>query len=224
MRKNIIITGGAGYIGQVLSWYLYKRNYLPIIIDRSSQKKIKRKNPKYGKVFNINIRDIDKILRKYKCDTIIHCASNNIVWESKNNPIKYYKSNVSDTIDMLCKAVKYKVKKIIYASSSSVYGSIDVSKKVAEISIDASKKAAEVSIDAGMKAKDQSVKYGKKFIRKKALDSIKEKLEFAQKKETDFTKEEMRNMIAREEKKIIKSLGTTGAVTTILALFGITNF
>jgi len=39
-----------------------------------------------------------------------------------------------------------------------------------------------------------------------------------------FTKEEMRNMIAREEKKIIKSLGTTGAVTTILALFGITNF
>ena len=34
----------------------------------------------------------------------------------------------------------------------------------------------------------------------------------------------LRNMIAREEKKIIKSLGTTGAVTTILALFGITNF
>ena len=71
--------------------------------------------------------------------------------------------------------------------------------------------------------KKKSKKYGKKFIRKKALESIKEKLEFAQKKETDFTKEEMRNMIAREEKKIIKSLGTSGAVTTILALFGITN-
>ena len=102
--------------------------------------------------------------------------------------------------------------------------SVDVSKKVAEVSIDASKKVAEISIDAGMKAKDQSIKYGKKYIRKKALESIKEKLEFAQKKETDFTKEDMRNMIAREEKKIIKSLGTTGAVTTILALFGITNF
>jgi len=100
----------------------------------------------------------------------------------------------------------------------------DKIKKGAQASIDASKKAAEVSIDAGIKAKDQSIKYGKKYIRKKALDSIKEKLEFAQKKETDFTKEDMRNMIAREEKKIIKSLGTTGAVTTILALFGITNF
>ena len=102
--------------------------------------------------------------------------------------------------------------------------SIDASKKAAEVSIDASKKAAEVTMDASIKAKDQSIKYGKKYIRKKALESIKEKLEFAQKKETDFTKEEMRNMIAREEKKIIKSLKTTGAVTTILALFGITNF
>ena len=99
----------------------------------------------------------------------------------------------------------------------------DKIKKGAQVSIDASKKAAEVSIDAGIKAKDQSIKYGKKYIRKKAIESIREKLEFAQKKETDFTKEQMRNMIAREEKKVIKSLGTTGAVTTILALFGITN-
>ena len=100
----------------------------------------------------------------------------------------------------------------------------DKIKKGAQASIDASKKAAEVSIDAGIKAKDQSIKYGKKYIRKKALESIKEKLEFAQKKETDFTKEQMRKMIAKEEKKIIKSLGITGAVTTILALFGITNY
>ena len=101
--------------------------------------------------------------------------------------------------------------------------SIDVSKKAAEVSIDASKKAAEASIDAGIKAKDQSIKFGKKYIRKKAIESIREKLEFAQKKESDFTKEQMRKMIAKEEKKIIKSLGITGAVTTILALFGITN-
>ena len=112
----------------------------------------------------------------------------------------------------------------IDASKKAAEVSIDVSKKAAEVSIDAGKKAAEVSIDAGIKAKDQSIKYGKKYIRKKAIESIREKLEFAQKKETDFTKEQMRNMIAREEKKVIKSLGTTGAVTTILALFGITNF
>ena len=112
----------------------------------------------------------------------------------------------------------------IDASKKAAEVSIDASKKAAEVSIDASKKAAEVSIDAGIKAKDQSIKFGKKYIRKKAIESIREKLEFAQKKESDFTKEQMRKMIAKEEKKIIKSLGITGAVTTILALFGITNF
>ena len=99
----------------------------------------------------------------------------------------------------------------------------DKIKKGAQASIEAGKKAAEVSMDAGIKAKDQSIKYGKKYIRKKAIENIREKLEFAQKKESDFTKEQMRKMIAKEEKKIIKNLGLKGAFTTILALFGITN-
>ena len=99
----------------------------------------------------------------------------------------------------------------------------DKIKKGAQNSIEASKKAAEASIEAGLKAKDQSIKFGKKYIREKAIESIREKLEFAQKKESDFTKEQMRKMIAKEEKKIIKSLGLKGAFTTILALFGITN-
>ena len=101
--------------------------------------------------------------------------------------------------------------------------SIDASKKAAEVSIDVSKKAAEASLDAGIKAKDQSIKFGKKHIRKKAIENIREKLEFAQKKESDFTKEQMRKMIAKEEKKIIKELGLRGGLTTILAMFGIAN-
>ena len=100
----------------------------------------------------------------------------------------------------------------------------DKIKKGAQTSIDASKKAVEVSIDVSIKAKDQSIKFGKKYIRKKAIESIREKLEFAQKDEGDFTKEQMRKMISKEEKKIIKSFGIRGAMTTILALFGITNF
>ena len=99
----------------------------------------------------------------------------------------------------------------------------DKIKKGAQTSIDASKKAAEASMDAGIKAKDQSIKFGKKYIRKKAIENIREKLEFAQKNESDFTKEQMRIKIAKEEKKIVKSLGLKGALTTILAMFGIAN-
>jgi len=68
-----------------------------------------------------------------------------------------------------------------------------------------------------------SIIYIKKRIRKKALENIKEKLEFAQKKETDFTKDEMRSMIEKEERKIIKDFKTKGALTTVLAMFGIVN-
>ena len=86
------------------------------------------------------------------------------------------------------------------------------------------KDAANSTIEKSKDATDASIKYGKKLIRKKAIESIREKLEFAQKKESDFTKEEMRKMIAKEEKKIIKSLGLRGGLTTILAMFGIVNF
>ena len=101
---------------------------------------------------------------------------------------------------------------------------IEKSKEVTSVSIAKSKEITNASIDKSKEVKDASIKYGKKFIRKKAIDSIREKLEFAQKKESDFTNEQMREMIQKEEKKIIKSFGVNGAVTTILALFGITNF
>ena len=80
------------------------------------------------------------------------------------------------------------------------------------------------TLDKSKETVDGTVKYGKKLIRKKAIESIREKLEFAQKKENDFTKEEMRKMIAKEENKIIKGLGLKGGLTTILAMFGIANF
>ena len=86
------------------------------------------------------------------------------------------------------------------------------------------KETANSTIEKSKEATDASIKYGKKLIRKKAIESIREKLEFAQKKESDFTKEEMRKMIAKEEKKIIKGLGLKGGLTTILAMFGIANF
>ena len=101
---------------------------------------------------------------------------------------------------------------------------IEKSKEVTSVSIAKSKEITNASIEKSKEMKDASIKYGKKFIRKKAIESIREKLEFAQKKESDFTNEQMREMIQKEEKKIIKSFGINGAVTTILALFGITNF
>ena len=120
--------------------------------------------------------------------------------------------------------IKEKANTTLKKSKEITTASFEKSKEVANASIEKSKEVANASIKKSKEMTNASIKFGKKFIRKKAIDSIRDKLEFAQKKESDFTKEQMREMIQKEEKKIIKSFGINGAVTTILALFGITNF
>jgi|TARA_B110000438_G_C15564862_1_gene542767 uncharacterized membrane protein affecting hemolysin expression len=120
--------------------------------------------------------------------------------------------------------IKEKANTTLQKSKEITAASVEKSKEITAASIEKSKEITNASIEKSKEMTDASIKYGKKFIRKKAIESIREKLEFAQKKESDFTNEQMREMIQKEEKKIIKSFGINGAVTTILALFGITNF
>jgi uncharacterized membrane protein affecting hemolysin expression len=120
--------------------------------------------------------------------------------------------------------IKEKANTTLQKSKEITAASVEKSKEITAASIEKSKEITAASIEKSKEITDASIKYGKKFIRKKAIDSIRDKLEFAQKKESDFTNEQMREMIQKEEKKIIKSFGINGAVTTILALFGITNF
>ena len=63
----------------------------------------------------------------------------------------------------------------------------------------------------------------KKIIRKKAIANVNEKIAYLQKKPSDYTKDELRDLIVNEEKKILQGWGLKGAATTILAMFGIAN-
>ena len=120
--------------------------------------------------------------------------------------------------------IKEKANTTLQKSKEITAASVEKSKEITNASIEKSKEITAASIEKSKEITDASIKYGKKFIRKKAIESIREKLEFAQKKESDFTKEQMRGMIQKEERKVIKNFSVSGAVTTILALFGITNF
>ena len=71
--------------------------------------------------------------------------------------------------------------------------------------------------------KNLTVFQWKKFIKKRALKRIKKNLKYLQKKEEDFTIEEMRELIAKEEKEVISQITTTVGISTILALLGIPN-
>jgi hypothetical protein len=78
-------------------------------------------------------------------------------------------------------------------------------------------------VEKSKSVKNFTVFKWKKFIKKRALKRIKKNLKYLQKKEEDFTIEEMRELIAKEEKEVISQITTTVGISTILALLGIPN-
>ena len=70
-------------------------------------------------------------------------------------------------------------------------------------------------------AKDFTVQKWKRFIRKKALKRVEKLMEYAQKKPEDYTKEEMRELIEKEEKEVISTYTQTVGIGTILLMLGI---
>jgi len=78
-------------------------------------------------------------------------------------------------------------------------------------------------IEKTKSVKNLTIFQWKKFIKKRAIKRIKKNLKYLQKKEEDFTIEEMRELIAKEEKEVISQITTTVGISTILALLGIPN-
>ena len=127
--KKILVTGGSGYKGALLIKKLVKLNYKVINVDRNifGNYFLNHKNVKN---YNIDIREIDKINLKgvYAC---IHLASIANDPMTEINPSLSWETSVLGTKLLIENLIKYKVKKLIYASSGSVYG-IKKEKKVTE--------------------------------------------------------------------------------------------
>ena len=79
------------------------------------------------------------------------------------------------------------------------------------------------TIDGTKSAKDFTVKKWKKFIRKRALKRVEKLMAYAQKKPEDYTKEEMRKLIEKEEKEVISTLTATVGIGAVLTMLGITK-
>lgn len=84
-------------------------------------------------------------------------------------------------------------------------------------------KIKESTVEKTQDLKNLTVFKWKKFIKKRAIKNIRKNLNYLQKKEEDFTIEEMRELIAKEEKEIISKITTTVGISSILALLGIPN-
>lgn len=137
---NILITGGAGFIGSTLADKLIKENNKVIVIDNFNDyysPKLKEKNV-FHNLTNLNYslyrndicdKDaVEKIFEKNNIDCVVHIAARAGVRPSLENPLAYAETNIDGTINILEAMRKNNVKKMVFASSSSVYGNCKAEK------------------------------------------------------------------------------------------------
>ncbi|MBC8147111.1 MAG: NAD-dependent epimerase/dehydratase family protein, partial [Bacteroidetes bacterium] len=124
IKKNIVCTGGCGFIGSNIVDKLVNLGHNVIVIDNLSTGKIEYLNPK-AKFIQEDIRS-SKILQTIRgldqIDAIIHTAAKGRVQPSLKSPIDYHNNNVTGTLNLLEACRLSNIPKFIYSSSSSVYG------------------------------------------------------------------------------------------------------
>ena len=123
MTKNILISGGAGYIGSHVAEILVKNKKNIFIIDNLSTgyKKLINKRAKFFKVNINNKKKIKSIIVNNKIDTVIHLAASLIIGEGEKYPKFYYKNNVIGTENLMAACIGTKVKNFIFSSTAAVY-------------------------------------------------------------------------------------------------------
>ncbi len=128
---NVLLTGGAGYIGSHTAVELVTRGHTVLIIDNMSNscpEVIQRLQTITGQEIDFyqgDVRDkalLTKIFDLHQIDAVIHLAGLKVVSDSVSHPIAYYQNNCAATLN-LCEVMQEKaVKKLIFSSSAAVYG------------------------------------------------------------------------------------------------------
>ena len=123
MIKNILITGGAGYIGSHIAETLIKNKKKIYIVDNLStgSRKLINKKANFYKVDILQKDKIKKIIDKNNIDSIIHLAASLIISEGEIKPKKYFRNNVTGTKNLLLACQNTLIKNFIFSSTAAVY-------------------------------------------------------------------------------------------------------
>ena len=120
---NILVTGGAGYIGSHTVKLLGEAGHGVVTVDNLS--KGFKDAVLYGDFYEGDVADdklISDIIKKHDIDSLIHFAALTIVPESVEKPLLYYGNNTCKTRALLETCVQHDVKNVIFSSTAAVYG------------------------------------------------------------------------------------------------------
>lgn len=132
--KNILVTGGLGFIGSHTVVELQKEGYHVIVIDNLYNSKIEvlqgissitGTEPSF---FNIDLRnkkEVENFFDNHRLDGIIHFAASKAVGESVEKPLLYYENNIGTLVYVLQEMKKHQISNFIFSSSCTVYGQAD---------------------------------------------------------------------------------------------------
>ena len=120
---KVLIIGGAGFIGSHMAKLLSKGGHNVVSFDNLSSGY--RELARYGKLvigdLN-NYQHINDLFSQHSFDVVMHFAASIVVSESVINPGKYYRNNLSNTLNLLDVMVMHGVKKLIFSSTAAIYG------------------------------------------------------------------------------------------------------
>jgi UDP-glucose 4-epimerase len=128
---NILVTGGAGYIGSHTCVALLEEGHSVIIVDNlcnsklETVKKVMHIANKEVTFYEIDVTDslaVDVVFQNHKIDGVIHFAGLKAVGESVEKPLEYYYNNMVSTMVLAKACQKYSVNKFVFSSSATVYG------------------------------------------------------------------------------------------------------
>jgi UDP-glucose 4-epimerase len=131
MSLNILVTGGAGYIGSHTCVELLAAGFTPVIVDnlvnshREAVRRIARIAGRAPVFVEADVRDaaaLDRVFAEHAIDAVIHFAGLKAVGESMAQPLRYYDNNVNGTLVLVDAMQRANVKRMVFSSSATVYG------------------------------------------------------------------------------------------------------
>jgi len=123
MNQQILVVGGAGYIGAHMCKYLAAHGYTPLVLDNLVYGH--REAVQWGPLIEgsiENTRLLDEVFSEYDISGVMHFAAYAYVGESVEDPAKYYRNNVAATLNLLEAMVRHRVDRFIFSSSCATYG------------------------------------------------------------------------------------------------------